>query len=382
MKTLFDKEGFRVRYNTEDRLYIVEKDGKIERYPRHLASRLLFRHQFDTTLETYEEFKKILNNHNKILNLVEPTDEELIAEAFDFKDTAMRYLSEAKNPCDYKTRQYGKGDLLNLKLENTSPLNDAMNSLAEMLTMKEDGYASVKKTFKDKMNIITDENGEATVIKFGGGQYKTVIESVGGENKRTRQTVEIDGAKFEIRLSEDKDDFYIKVVGKEGVNNQYGAIAKKAASAITDEVSSESVDDLEFATEVNFGNRFHIYRDHNSSFTSNISLGREFGVYGTSSGYVRMKGDLRYKYVDRHIDGKDVSSFEVALFYDKIDYDAGGSTTPRGIEFVRRYRVNDKTDLFISASHSKVAPLTKADEDHREELVWDEMIFIGIESKF
>lgn len=388
--SIIKKNNFSIVYSEEKDLYVVNHGTRRYVYLRRSYEHLLRKHNFEMTREELDAAKESMHKFNLLTKIAKPTAEDILEDAFQMRDQALSAVNqEITNPCSGRkidmtpVPQY----TFELSEDDLNPLNKYYRAVAdERVINREDGFVSLR-DFVDKFNLNKNQETGGLSLTIGEGSIlQTHIEKVEGIGNRTQETVEIEGTKFEIRRGVNADDIYLRVVGKQGVSSEsesYGAL-REVLDKNDIVLANDDKDDVSprYAAEFNIGNRFNIFEDETNQVVSDLSVGRQVNIMGETEGYTRMRGDIRYRYIERDKNKNEVASVEARIYYDRQMYDERGETSPYGIEITRRYNISNRGNVFIEGGLHKKDLIEGGQINSREKPQWDTTLTIGVQYKF
>ncbi|EQC43649.1 hypothetical protein M899_1792 [Bacteriovorax sp. BSW11_IV] len=381
-QTILKKKNFVITYDESLDEYKVKDGAKFYYYSRRNYERLLQRHYFSVNQHEYEELRDSLKKFHLLKKLTNPSDEDLLNDAFTMRDQAFMVLDrEVTNPCNRKLDlNYKPNVVLTMKGETTSLDKLYNDTFQEKIFNNKEGYILLNDYFKGLK--IEEKKDEGISFTLGQGQiYQAHIEQVSDDGpEQTRETVEISGTKFEIRRGQNNQDIYLRVIGKQGANNMDSDRELKKAlddQSLTEVDHDEIRGKINVAAEINLGNRFSLFEDGTNEVVTDFSVGRQVGLVGETEGYTRMRGDIRYRYVQRDENKEEVASVEARIYYDKQYYDSNEESSPYGVEIKRSYKVGENSNFYIEGGLHR-----RENSADRGKLHWDKSLSIGYEYKF
>lgn len=387
--TILKKKKFSITYSQKNDEYIVFDRGSRYTYARRNYQRLLKKHTFSMSEKELKNARKSMEKFHFLTKVSNPSDEDLLIDAFKMRDQALKVIDhEINNPCSRENLDlnFKPQYVIELTDDDLAPINQFYNNnFNEKIINKNDGFVLLR-DYVDKFGVEEDQKKGGLSLTIGEGSLlQAHIEQIQSVDNATRETVEIEGTKFEIRRGENSDDIYLRVVGKQGSTSEsdsYGALRDilKANNLETPNLKKDE-NGLKVAAEVNLGNRFNIFEDGTNEIVSDVSVGRQVNLLGEVEGYTRMRGDIRYRYIQRDEDEKEVASVEARIYYDRQMYDDLGNTSPYGIEITRKYKISDQGSFFIEGGLHKKDPIERQYNSHRKPQ-WDKTITVGVEYKF
>lgn len=278
-------KGVVLSYSETSDEYTFIIRGKAYRYPRDEYKRMLKRHMFDVNSEDYEQLEKTVAKHAAIYRVQNPSERELLEEAFQVRDYALGQVEARTGDCDPNAAQNQKdpsytnvvysadaakieednekiieaalanrgffplGELSGMKIEimtsNDNFLHGALSENGLGLTQSGKGIEGDDrgKTFGIQGEVALDftEGGiairkyakgygkkvpQAEEIKIGQQVFKTQFKDKDGSGRYYQEFLSIDGVEFEVVKSFPAHNVYLKFIGRREVLDDQSGLAK------------------------------------------------------------------------------------------------------------------------------------------------------------
>lgn len=324
IKKVIHKGSAVLTYDEDKDEYTFEIKKKKYTYPRDEYKKMLKRHMFEISSEDYAKLEEVVAKHAQVYRLQNPSERELLEDAFNLKDYALSQVEARTGDCNPDSPENKKDPSLSTILYAADDVNsDKVNEEIIENKLREEGFLPLGELVGLKVEIMTSndnplhgilgENGlgvtnygkgiegddrgktfgigsqvaldftegeislrqysngygrkapQAEIIKIGDQTYTTNWKSSDANGRLYQEFLSIDGLELEVVKSFPGKNVFVKLIGRREVLDDEGGLAQTIQKNWHKSTGSDNV-------QYNYVD----HRDKDTRYSAEFGVGRNF----------------------------------------------------------------------------------------------------------